>query len=367
MTASAVVKNKKQLSCLGTKSYSISQDDDGDFSSLGSALNAAEQESVPPCSISLFVNPGTYTAAALTIKRATTIVGMGKNSGQVKLVTSITNNSPVALTLENLKLQDSPYPGAVVALHAKAKTTLKNISISKASGCGVRVHSGTLVATTVAINETQFAGKLLGDGSALCLIGAAVDLDGVSLYKNGLHGLFQSGGTLTALNLFITDTQCDATLLSKNQTACGGFHLEKQAVADFDGLWVYDNTWLGGSIKASEASFYGAYLGDTIEPDTKSGGGNLAVWDSDSVAITDFEITNGFAGLFLYNSCVDMKEGNIHQNDIGLVYGAAGEQSCELEDLLNPTVTIHDNTFKDIYTLDEEMAVDDQPIETPTL
>lgn len=360
--------------CLGTLYYLVdpaSVNGDGSseapFSTIQQALDQAKVQK--GCAVEVILNPGFYPEKFVTISMPTTILGWSQDGGNVTVAASIVNETDSPLSIEGITLAYAAAPGAVVSTHAEGKTSLKNVTIIKANGCGVSQSGGELAVIASNIYNTQSGGDI-SQGSGVCLWDTNVELEQVVLSGNALHGFYQDGGATTASDLVVEYSGCDSGLLAESGTdwACGGIVVTGDGEFVGDDISVIENTWAGLYVKNGHVDIEGLTVSQTKMPEGKSGGANVALSGATGT-IQNFEISEfeKSVGLFHDKSCVTLESGTLSDHHWGIAYKPSTNAGCSFENTATNLEYFSNNIdFLDLSAgSSEEFETSDEPLETP--
>lgn len=360
--------------CLGTLYYlvdpaSVNGDGSSDapFSTIQQALDQAEVQK--GCAVEVILNEGFYQEKAVTISMETTLVGWSESGGNVTVAASIVNETDSSLSIEGITLAYAAAPGAVVSTHAEGETSLKNVTIIKAGGCGVSQSGGELAVIDSHIYNTQSGGDI-SQGSGVCVWDTNVQLEQVVLSGNALHGLYQDGGETDASDLLVEYSGCDSGLLGELGTdwACGGIVVTGDGEFVGEDISVTENTWAGIYVKNGHVDIDGLTVSQTKMPEGKSGGANVALSGATGT-IQNFEISEfeKSVGLFHDKSCVTLESGIISDHHWGIAYKPSPDPACSFENTaLKLEYFSNEIDFLDLSAgSKEELETSDEPLDTP--
>jgi hypothetical protein len=82
-----------------------------------------------------------------------------KGEAETTLEGTIVNESGASLRLEDLRLAEAPFPGALLVSHPDADTTLVNVTVSGATGFGILQNGGRLEALNTRVEGTRAPGR----------------------------------------------------------------------------------------------------------------------------------------------------------------------------------------------------------------
>lgn len=330
------------------------------------------------CGIRLEIQSGVYTGN-LVVSVPTILHGAAYGKGRVVLGGNISNRSNSPLVVEQLTLRDSPAPGAVVVSHVQARTTLRDVTIERATGYGLRQTGGTLLADGVTIRETRSAPatspppakvrplqqllrqrmSLLPDihsGSAIFVGGGShASLDHIALHGNR-QGLVVAGrGTrlrasaLTAIGQRGDPAQREHMCAAAIRNGFAAVEVRDGALAylvdvqlddnEVYGLSVHD----GGRAHVERVSIQHTQAAAACA-ETHSGGGINASVRHGGAALEMVELDLGharLAGVQVIDADASLRNGQVHDNPIGVHMSGLPEDfdfACLTRDVL-----YHDN------------------------
>lgn len=119
------------------------------FRSLREAVEQASRDD-SVCGPTISVRPGRYDEGLIKLTKPTIIDG----AGGVTVVGTLANTGPYPLWIQNLTVEQAPFPGAVVFSHPEADATLINLEIKGASGFGILHNGGRLEVWNSVIDRT---------------------------------------------------------------------------------------------------------------------------------------------------------------------------------------------------------------------
>lgn len=120
------------------------------FRSLREAVEQASRDD-SVCGPTISVRPGRYDEGIIELTKPTIIDG----TDGVTVVGTFANTSPYPLWIQNLAVEQAPFPGAVVFSHPEADATLINLEIKGASGFGILHNGGRLEVWNSVIDQTN--------------------------------------------------------------------------------------------------------------------------------------------------------------------------------------------------------------------
>lgn len=82
-----------------------------------------------------------------------------KGEGGATVVGTMVNESGVSLRLEDLRLAEAPFPGALLVSHPEADTTLVDVTVIGATGFGILQNGGRLEASNTRVEGTRAPGR----------------------------------------------------------------------------------------------------------------------------------------------------------------------------------------------------------------
>lgn len=365
---------KEAPACLGTLYFvvdpaSVNGDGSSDapFSTIQQALDQAEVQK--GCAVTVILNEGFYQEKMVILSMATSVLGSSESGGNITVAASIVNETDSPLSIEGVTLAYAAKPGAVVSTHSEGKTSLKNVTIIKADGCGISQGGGELTVIDSNIYNTQ-SDKEVSQGSGICVWNTNSTLEQVTLSGNALHGLYQDGGETTASDLVVEYSGCDPGLLGEAGTdwACGGIVITGEGEFFGEDISVIENTWSGLYVENSHVDIDGLTVSQTKMPDGKSGGANVALSGATGT-IQNFEISEfeKSVGLFHDKSCVTLESGTISDHHWGIAYKPSTDGSCSFENTVsNLEYFSNDIDFLDLSAgSSEEFETSDEPLDTP--
>ena len=120
------------------------------FGSLREAVEQASRDD-SVCGPTISVRPGRYDEGIIELTKPTIIDG----AGGVTVIGTFANTGPYPLWVQNLAVEQAPFPGAVVLSHPEADATLINLAIKGASGFGILHNGGRLEVWNSVIDQTN--------------------------------------------------------------------------------------------------------------------------------------------------------------------------------------------------------------------
>jgi len=120
------------------------------FRSLREAIEQASRDD-SVCGPTISVRPGRYDEGLIELTKPTII----KGAAGVTVVGTFANTGPYPLWMQNLALEEAPFPGALVFSHPEADATLINLEIKRASGFGILHNGGRLEVWNSVIDHTS--------------------------------------------------------------------------------------------------------------------------------------------------------------------------------------------------------------------
>jgi hypothetical protein len=137
---------------------------------VGSGADLAGRMAHAACGRVVRLEPGVFDAGQVEITAPTILVG----SEGTTVVGSLMVRAGVPLRVDGVAFARSPYPGAIFASHPLADVTLRNVTISGATGYGIFQHGGVLRVYQSTISGTRAGGRRAPEGAGVIADGARV-------------------------------------------------------------------------------------------------------------------------------------------------------------------------------------------------
>lgn len=314
------------------------------YRSINEALTKASQLHRPPV---LNIVTGIYRENILinnnTLLRGITSAGLPEKTMGSMIVGTVQNNGPYILEMDNLRIANSPAPGAIVVNNAGATTILNNISIDRATRYGIYQKGGTLLVDTASvvyitpgiISETDKLKRLaevICYGTGIFLYNVQADLSNLTLRSN-VKGLMANGtGCNVTIRNMLAERHSTNPLL-KDLVICrdysfsnglGCIEAANGARLQLQGIKIQDNDFCGLSVRdgarVSAYDFVVLRSNKVLCSGNKEHGGiSVSVRGGGAwLELDQFELGHSLIGLQLVNATARCSNGKIQHNIIGI-------------------------------------------------
>jgi hypothetical protein len=257
--------------------------------SIGAALALAAAEG--RCGVVVNIANGTYLESP-TLARGMTLRGESRTNVTIVGTISVATGAPV--TVENLRIEQAPAPGAFVTVHSSPNTRLDRVTIRQARRSGIRQSGGTLAVVDTTIQSTLPGPDAPAEGSAAWLSGGVqATIEGALLLLNAGGLVLDGVGTHADVNeLLAFSNTYNPYFTSSIPTGAGapgdGFatvEVGHGAVLDADGMTILNATGYGLRVHDASAASVSAVVVRGTRPISVAGesvlGSNVTVLHGD--------------------------------------------------------------------------------------